>query len=324
MHMMKRHCLYLLLCLLSASMFSACSSDDDNNSGQPPVAAIRNLSDQNTCAVGESLHFKAGDSAEGTAFTWMVDGTKAGEGDSFTFQASAEGLFKLVLQATNTYGTDADTLNITVTAPRPPVDFSITGDILNWTGEGKNQSALAIQWVKGTAGNQPTDEDIVFLAWGYRWDDSTAATGMDMLKAVAKNDSRLFVIMSEGSMPFVYGLGYDYDNDGRIEVKNGSLTLTEADFTDGIYFAKSDEDYDSMTPTGDDLWLGGQKKRYASYYIADKSDNVPEVFTFSREGFAQRPLKHLSWDAWTFSSINSEGINVEPRTDLLRAASPKQ
>lgn len=324
---MKKHCFYLLLCLLATGLFSACSSDDNNDtpdSGQPPVATIRNLSDRNTCAVGENLHFKADNSADGITFAWMVDGARAGEGDTFTFQASAEGRFELVLQATNLYGTDADTLRLTVTAPEPPADgdFFITRDILNWTGEGENLSALAIQWVKGKANDQPADEDIVFLAWGYRW--NTAATGMDMLKAIAKNDPRLFVIVSEGSMPAVNGFGYDFDNDGHIEVKNGSLTLTEADFTDGIYTARTGEDYDSMAPTGNDLWMGGWMKGYASYYVADSSDQVPDVFKYSGVGFAQRTLKHLSWDAWTFSSINSDAVNVKPRPDLLSAASPNR
>lgn len=84
----------------------------------------------------------------------------------------------------------------------------------------------------------PKDEEIFFLAWGYKWKNTDERTGYDMIEAIAKKDPRLFVlIMPDGNQGMVIkGFGYDGNGDGKIEIKSqdsdtkNGLHLTETDF----------------------------------------------------------------------------------------------
>ena len=65
-------------------------------------------------------------------------------------------------------------------------DANFTFDMIkNWTGEGENKAALVIQW--------NYDDEPAALVFGYRW--TGQATGADMLKAVVKNNPRLYALM---------------------------------------------------------------------------------------------------------------------------------
>ncbi len=193
--------------------------------------------------------------------------------------------------------------------------------ILNWTGAGSNRSVLAIQWVSAKDITKPQDDEIHFLAWGYRWDSPTP-TGLDMVIAIAQEDPRLYVVLGEQWGGYVIkGFAYDGDNDGSIKICKGStVVLTEASFTNGICWEEG-QSFDGLTPADpDDLWMGGWLETYATYWLGADGINVPNQYTYSSYLVDQRPLANNSWDAWTFSTINSAEVNVDPRPDLMKAA----
>lgn len=189
-------------------------------------------------------------------------------------------------------------------------------DIVNWTGVGENRSVLSIQWSE-SAGSAAS---VRFMAWGYRW--SGRAMGLDMIKAVAKQDPRLYVVLAEAWGEIVIkGFGQDGNGDGHIKISNASLTLTEKDFVNGIYWENDGDDFDNMkTADSADLWMGGWKKAYASYWIGNPGVSVPTSFSYSNYAASSQSLENNSWDAWTFSTINSSETNLDPCPDLLEAA----
>lgn len=140
------------------------------------------------------------------------------------------------------------------------VSQSVTkiSDIQNWTGTGSNSSVLAIQWVTAADIEQPTNDEIHFLAWGYHW-DNPAPKGINMITAIAKKDTRLYVVVAEewGGVA-IKGFAYDGNNDGKISICRGVTTvLTEESFTNGIYRASSSESFDGLTTSNSaDLWMG--------------------------------------------------------------------
>ena len=80
-----------------------------------------------------------------------------------------------------------------------------------------------------------------------------------MLKAIAKNDPRLYVALSGN---YIKGFGYDGNNDGKIELKSSTLHLTQADFTNGLY-ELSEYDSDELKPLdAADYWMGIERCLY--------------------------------------------------------------
>ena len=144
-----------------------------------------------------------------------------------------------------------------------------------------------------------------------------------MLRAIAKKDPRLYVAKS-GS--YIIGFGYDGNNDGKIEVSNGNLTITQDNFVDGFYELSS-QDFDNLKPVDpEDYWLGGLYEAYASYWLG-QGNVVPdaEEFDYSNLFVIYRPLEDLSWDAWTLSPIDYEEMrNTLPIPRLLQAAEPNK
>ena len=197
------------------------------------------------------------------------------------------------------------------------------GDILNWAGDGDNRSVLAIQWANNPdSSSQPSAEDITFLAWGYYWNASDEPTGLDLIRAVAANDPRLFVVITEqwGGWT-VKGFGYDANGDGEFSVSNSSITLTKANFNNGVYEGTASQSFDGMTVSSGDLWMGGWLDAYATYWVSRRSsESVPSRFDYSSVLVDGRNLENNSWDAWTFSSINTSEFNIEPQSELLKAA----
>ena len=195
-------------------------------------------------------------------------------------------------------------------------------DIQNWTGTGSNSSVLAIQWVTATDIEHPADNEIHFLAWGYKW-DNPAPKGINMITAIAQKDPRLYVVLaSEWGGIVIKGFAYDGDNDGKICIRNGSSTvLTQDNFTNGVYMASSSQSFDGLTTSDpEDLWMGGWMEAYATYWLGSEGVNIPSSFTYSNDLVSGRTLANNSWDAWTFSTINSAEVNVDPKPNLMKAA----
>jgi len=195
-------------------------------------------------------------------------------------------------------------------------------DIQNWAGTGSNSSVLAIQWVTAKDIEHPTDDEIHFLAWGYRW-NNPAPKGFAMVTAIAQKDPRLYVVVaSEWGGVVIKGFAYDGNNDGKICIRSTTDTiLTQDNFTNGIYRASNSQSFDGLTTTDPaDLWMGGWYEAYATYWLGTNGTSVPSNYTYSSYLVDQRPLANNSWDAWTFSTINSAEVNVDPRPDLMKAA----
>lgn len=316
---MKKHFILILLTGIFTGLFISCN-DDDKYTPTPPEISIENLTGTSICLPGETIELKAKlDNPLPTTFSWHLNEESVSSDSIYRFTAPDFGSFTVILTATNTDGTDSDTLAIEVTDG----NFRFSS-IKNWTGEGENISALAIQWITGEELIEPADDEVFFLAWGYRWKKEENPTGIDMLKAVVKNDPRLYIILAEqwGGLT-VKGFGYDGNNDGKIEIKNASLHLTQDDFVDGIYMQPEGSDIDGFELTDPkDYWMGGWYNAYASYWLS-VGNAIPETdeFYYSSLIASGRYLENESWDAWTFSAIDySSMLNTPPFPRLIQAA----
>lgn len=318
--MKKYFFLYLLLGIF-AGVFSSCSDNDekDDDIEEPlPSVSIESLSSSVACAPGEYLVFKA-HVKDGNAnyLFWQVDDGPESRGNVYRFEASKNGSFKIKVTAVNSAGMVSDSVKVEVTDTL----FTLSS-IKNWTGQGANRSVLGIQWVTGENLLNPEDKDVHFLTWGYRWEVGTKQTGMDMLKAIAKNDPRLFVVLTGDNLA---GLGYDADGDGKFQVRtrNNEILFSQDDFEDGIYQILVDAD--DITAEGEDYWLGGKLKSYATYWLG-KGNVIPVENNFSYSNFllVNRELEDYSWDVWTCSPYNVEMKNKRPISRLVQAAAQKQ
>jgi len=314
---MKKYCFLLLLSGILTGVSVSCSDDHgkDPYTPGPPEISIRNLSGTTACLTGETIRLKAElESEQPAAIDWFLNGDKVSTDTVYRFVPDKAGSFKVVLTATNREGTGSDSLSIEVTDRQ----FRFT-NIKHWTGEGENHSALAIQWVTGDNLLEPADDEVFFIAWGYRWKNAAKARGIDMLKAIAENDPRFYVAMSGD---YIVGFGYDGNGDGKIELQNTSLHLTQANFTDGLYVSDGGN-FDGLKPSDpDDYWMGGLYETYATYWLG-YGDGVPEAadFEYSSLFVSNRELENLSWDVWTLSPFDNIGMrNTLPIPRLIQAA----
>ena len=315
--MKKYFFLYLLLGIFAGG-FSSCSDNDekDDDIEEPlPSVSIESLSSSVACAPGEYLVFKAY-VKDGNAnyLFWQVDDGPESRGNVYRFEASKNGAFEIKVTAVNSAGMVFDSVKVEVTDTL----FTLSR-IKNWTGNGANRSVLGIQWVTGGDLLNPEDNDVHFLTWGYRWEVGTKQTGMDMLKAIAKNDPRLFVVLTGDNLA---GLGYDADGDGKFQVRtrNNEILFSQDDFEDGIYQILVDAD--DITAEGEDYWLGGKLKSYATYWLG-KGNVIPveNNFSYSNLFLINRELEDYSWDVWTCSPFDNVGMkNKRPISRLVQAA----
>lgn len=329
---MRRFYLFFLFLGLLAGGVSSCGSDDNGSPDDPdnpdgpvvtPNVTIQNLSLAQSCLPNRKVNLKAQLVTPTKAdFQWSVNEKEVSTDSVYDFSATQEGKYLIRLTASNEEGTSTDTLSIQV------IDGFSFSDIRNWTGEGENQSALVIQWTTTEDLLHPADDEVFALAWGYHWKESENPTGIDMIEAIVKHDSRLYVILAPqwGGIT-IRGFGYDGDNDGKIEIRNETLHLTQEDFGENhIYRLSEEEDCDNLTSTNpDDYWQGGWYVAYASYWLGSgEAVLTPGAYTYSQVLASGRSLKNNSWDAWTFSPINKETEeNIYPIPRLLQAAPSK-
>ena len=188
-------------------------------------------------------------------------------------------------------------------------DANFTFDMIkNWTGDGENQAALVIQW-------NYADEPAA-LVFGYRW--TGQATGADMVKAVVKNNPRLYALMqyTNVSSPTdpnggytINGIGWDVDDDGDIALIDTGNGNQVYESEDGFFEhprgykpgsgGSSDYDYDNWKArdTDDMWWAGWYTVGYWSYWV---KDNATANFSYSSWGASGRVLENGSWDGWNF------------------------
>jgi len=327
---MKKDLLHTLTAILLAIACNACG-DDNGNDGLElviPEVSVQNLSLKNTVLPAQKVKLRANIINKTRAdIRWYANGIETSRDTTYDFSSATEGTFTVKVTASNSIGATSDSLTINVT------DGFKLSDIRNWTGTGANRSALAIQWIAGNVNDllHPADDEILFLAWGYRWNPADTPTGYDMIRAIAKKDPRLFVLVvpDENREMIIKGFGYDGNADGKIEIKSpdtptgNGIHLTETDFRDGIReHANPLDNLDNFTVlSGGDYWIGGWHEAYTTYWLGN-GDAVLEADEYEYSNFYanHRLLEDKSWDAWTFSPINSTETNTAPRPELLQAA----
>jgi hypothetical protein len=89
------------------------------------------------------------------------------------------------------------------TSPSFALDFD---DVLVelWTGDGANEAMLIVDWQ-----NDHT------LAFGYRWDDLSSPTDLDLFEAVNGATDRLYrEWLDDHDFEIIFGIGWDADADG--------------------------------------------------------------------------------------------------------------
>lgn len=315
--MKKYYSLFLFWGVL-IGLSTSCSDDDTPKDPYLPTSpriSIGNPSGQTSCFPGETIELKAIlNNPLPTDFQWQLNKKTVSTDSVYRFTSQEPGNFEIILTATNRDGKDSDTLFLKVNNGE---QFTVS-DLKNWTGDGENTSVLAIQWTTGDQLLEPADHDIFFIAWGYRWDKTATPTGIDMLKAIAKNDPRLYVALSGD---YIRGFGYDGNNDGKIELKSSTLHLTQDDFTNGLYKLNG-YDSDKLKPSdAADYWMGSDDA-YTTYWLGSGSQ-VPAAadFEYSQTFVGYRRLENLSWDVWTLSPIDYTTMaNVYPIPRLIKAA----
>ena len=152
-------------------------------------------------------------------------------------------------------------------------------DIQNWTGIGSNEAALVIDWFDGK-----TPESLV---WGYRFNGT--ATGLQMIQAIDAADPRLDVFYAYGG-GFVYGIGYDLDNEG------GTFTPGTPGYGTETGSASDPNDH----------YAEGAFTKYWAYVTTDTDPygSDGDTWTYSSVGAGDRTLVNGSWDGYSISDAN--------------------
>lgn len=155
-------------------------------------------------------------------------------------------------------------------------------DIIYWVGTGSNKAAFVVQW-------NDSKTPAAFV-WGFKWDGT--ATGLDMLKAIAKADKRFYALLGPGVLG---GIGFDQDGEGPI----GCYLSGQPKYpVDGIITAGNYNQIEGFTAMdSNDRWQKGWTSGYWSYWIKNPAD---ADFKYSSVGIAGRTLQNNSWDLWNF------------------------
>ncbi len=155
-------------------------------------------------------------------------------------------------------------------------------NIQNWTGTGSNEAAMVVDWHDGK-----TPESLV---WGYRWNGT--ATGLQMIQAIDAAEPRLtFSITFIYGGAFIYGIGYDLNNNG------GTFTTGTPGYDDN---GNSTETGAASDPG--DHYAEGVFSKFWGYEIATGSPyGGGGSWSDAPVGASDRQLADGSWDGWSLS-----------------------
>ena len=169
-------------------------------------------------------------------------------------------------------------------------------DIQNWTGTGSNEAALVVDWFDGK-----TPESLV---WGYRFNGM--ATGLQMIQAIDAADPRLDVFYVDGG-EFIYGIGYDLDNQG------GTFTPGTPGYSTETGSASDPADH----------YAEGYYTKDWAYVTTDTNPygSNGDTWTLSDVGAGGRPLVNGSWDGYSISDANFN--YMDPALPTPAAAVPE-
>ena len=225
-------------------------------------------------------------------------------------------------------------------------------DIKFWVGEGENRAALIVDW---------HDDGETAMVWGFRWNGE--ATGLDMIKAIAKADPRFLLLTQLTNLGnTIAGLGYSssqqdinitYDLEGvkkdpkinfKFDKPNQSLgqhscpvhpmdeintAIQEGKRTGVIDHPFNYAKY-GYACYDYDYWKCTQssvKWRAAWYHEGYWSylikDDVNDKFEYSGVGATLRKLTNGSWDSWGFQKGWESWTGVKPRKPFKAVDPPK-
>lgn len=324
---MKKVFFYFLSCLVLTAGLAACS--DDETPALPPLSVSIVNGEKQDVLLGNSLTLETKvENGSDAQYEWTLDGEKVSTELTYVFAPTKTGTYEVKFTAYTNEEEASASIQINVYIAYESV--KTMSDILFWTGEGEYQSAFSVQWISGDDLEDPIQDNVHFLSWGYRWKEGDSPTGYQMILAIAKADPRLFVIVGPGfsgiDSQSIRGFGYDGNGDGRFSIKNESTSVTydAADFVDGVIMldgsADSGDGYVSTDAA--DYWQGGWYDAYCSYYLGEDGVNVPESESFDYSPYMAnlRELSQNSWDAWTYSTINGDMINTYPISEWMVSA----
>ncbi len=180
-----------------------------------------------------------------------------------------------------------------------------------WVSDGQNMSALVVKWSDGKGNNHK-------LAWGYRWDDKEEPTGEDMLRAVAKEDPRFYLLIMSGSAygSAIGGFGFDANGNGHMTLLNNGVKHT---LVDGVCETDS-YDFDDWTSSDNkDYWNSGWYSGYWSYYT---TDDPSTDFSYSGVGASSRELEDGSVDGWSFCADMTAWYSADMSGDIVYVNKP--
>lgn len=211
-----------------------------------------------------------------------------------------------------------------------------------------NRAAMVISWNDSVSGNKIQPD---YLVWGYRWPNDTKDSvryGIDMIKAIAKADKRMILLIQyTGWMGYtINGIGYqrassqqvriNFDLEGAQDnvnyvypsdaatiaanaISNGQSTgIIEHPFgSDGTSYPAYDYDYWKKTTNSSGYhWLAGWIKGYWSYFTRDAQN---EDWSYSDWGASSRALRDSTWDAWSYNADMSTMEGTKPGAPLQAA-----
>lgn len=174
-------------------------------------------------------------------------------------------------------------------------------DLVIWAGSGSNEAAMVVDWRDGNPA----------LAWGFRWDG--AASGEDMLRAIAAEDSNFYASINNtfGFGNFVSGIGYDRDGDG-FSVSSG-VTFDG----DGLFVGATPQD--GVSNDADDSYRESTSTfEFWEYFLGAGNPLDGGSWSSAPVGFSGRILSDGDWDAWVFPGFSG---NL-PSTPLAAGATP--
>ena len=323
---MKKRIFYLLSCIIFMTSLTSCSDSDSSKEEILPLSVSIVNGDKQDLVLGKELALEAKvENGLDARYEWTLNGEDVSKELTYTFVPQKTGSYNVQFTAYTTKDEATASVVINVYVAFDPVKS--IDDIQFWTGEGKNKSVLSVQWISGDEWEDPEQDNVHFLSWGYRWDEKNEPTGQQMILEIAKADPFLFVFLgaSFGGIDghSIRGFGYDANGDGQFSIKNSKTAkvYTASDFKNGVIFIDNPDTgdgYASVDPA--DYWFGGWYEGYCSYYLGDDGESVPEKFDYSGVMAEGRYLTPNSWDSWSFSSINSGMVNTLPLPQWMVSA----
>lgn len=162
-----------------------------------------------------------------------------------------------------------------------------------WVGTGANKAAFVVQW------NDGKNSDA--LVWGFRWDGE--ATGIDMVRAIAKADHRFFALQYDSGTALgttIAGLGFDLNGVNTIGLyKDGNQTYPLYPVNGIVNTTGANFDNFTVIDATDHWQTQSNSKGYWSYSIKKTTDTDFNRYDLTA---ANGILENNSWNVWNYNT----------------------